>query len=55
MNTDVFKALPVNDNIYWVGAVDWTIRDFHGYLTGRGTTYNAFLVMADKITLIDTR
>ena len=49
-----FKAIKVTDNVYWVGAIDWGIRDFHGYLTERGTTYNAYLVMADKITLIDT-
>ncbi len=49
-----FKAIKVSDHVYWVGAIDWGIRDFHGYLTERGTTYNAFLVMADKITLIDT-
>ena len=49
-----FKAIKVTDNVHWVGAIDWGIRDFHGYLTERGTTYNAFLVMADKITLIDT-
>ncbi|UCG14055.1 MAG: FprA family A-type flavoprotein [Deltaproteobacteria bacterium] len=49
-----YKAVKVTDNVYWVGAIDWGIRDFHGYLTERGTTYNAFLVMADKITLIDT-
>lgn len=48
------KAIPVTDNVYWVGAIDWTIRDFHGYLTSRGSTYNAYLVMADKITLIDS-
>ena len=48
------KAIPVTDDVYWVGAIDWTIRDFHGYLTSRGTTYNAYLVMADKITLVDT-
>jgi flavorubredoxin len=49
-----YKAIKVTDDVYWVGAIDWGIRDFHGYLTSRGTTYNAFLVMADKITLIDT-
>jgi flavorubredoxin len=49
-----FNAIRVTDHVYWVGAIDWGIRDFHGYLTERGTTYNAFLVMADKITLIDT-
>ena len=33
-----FKAIKVTDNVYWVGAIDWGIRDFHGYLTERGTT-----------------
>jgi flavorubredoxin len=48
------KAARITDNVYWVGAVDRDIRDFHGYLTQRGTTYNAYLIMADKVTLIDT-
>ena len=50
----IYKGLKVSDNVYWVGAVDWGLRDFHGYLTSRGTTYNAYLILADKITLIDT-
>lgn len=49
-----YKAIKVSDNVYWVGAIDWTIRDFHGYTTKRGSTYNAYLIVADKITLIDT-
>ncbi|MEJ2672308.1 MAG: FprA family A-type flavoprotein [Deltaproteobacteria bacterium] len=40
--------------IYWVGVNDWTIRDFHGYLTEDGSTYNAYLLVDDHITLIDT-
>ena len=40
--------------IYWVGVNDWTIRDFHGYLTEDGSTYNAYLIMDEHITLIDT-
>ena len=40
--------------IYWVGAIDWDIRDFHGYSTDRGTTYNAYLVIDEKVTLFDT-
>jgi flavorubredoxin len=52
--SESFEAVKITDNVYWVGAVDWGLRDFHGYLTNRGTTYNAYLVMADKITLIDT-
>ncbi len=51
---DVFKAVRISDSVYWVGAIDWAIRDFHGYATTRGTTYNAYIVYADKITLIDT-
>ena len=51
---DTFKAIPVTEHVYWVGAIDWEVRDFHGYLTQRGSTYNAYLIMADKITLVDT-
>ncbi len=51
---DVFRAVPVTDHVWWVGAIDWAVRDFHGYLTSRGTTYNAYLIVADKVTLIDT-
>ena len=40
--------------VYWVGATDWNVRNFHGYSTHRGTTYNAYLVVDEKIALIDT-
>jgi len=49
-----YKAVRVSDRVYWVGAIDWNIRDFHGYTTRRGSTYNAYLILADKITLMDT-
>lgn len=48
------NAVKLKENIYWVGAVDWDTRNFHGYLTQRGTTYNAYLIIDEKITLIDT-
>ena len=48
------KAKKIKENIYWVGAIDWDVRNFHGYLTQRGTTYNAYLIIDEKITLIDT-
>ena len=48
------QAVKVTDRVYWVGAGDWALRDFHGYTTSRGSTYNAYLVLADKVTLIDT-
>lgn len=47
-------AVKVFENIYWVGAIDWDIRNFHGYRTPQGTSYNAYLVIDEKITLIDT-
>ena len=46
-----YKAVKVTDDVWWVGAIDWNIRDFHGYRTPRGSTYNAYLILADKITL----
>jgi flavorubredoxin len=48
------QPVEVKKNIYWVGALDWNIRDFHGYSIPKGTTYNAYLVIDDKITLFDT-
>ena len=48
------KPLEIAENIYWIGSVDWNIRDFHGYSTYQGTTYNAFLIKDDKTVLIDT-
>ncbi len=51
---NIYSAIKISDHVYWVGAIDWTIRDFHGYRTPSGSTYNAYLIMADKITLIDT-
>lgn len=47
------KATKIRDDIYWVGAIDWSVRNFHGYETGRGSTYNAYLILDEKITLID--
>ncbi len=48
------KPIEIAKDIYWVGSIDWNIRDFHGYSTKLGTTYNAYLIMDEKITLIDT-
>ncbi|MCL2760621.1 MAG: FprA family A-type flavoprotein [Desulfuromonadales bacterium] len=48
------KAVEIKKDIYWVGALDWAVRDFHGYETPRGTTYNNYLIMDDEITLVDT-
>ncbi|MGI6358808.1 MAG: FprA family A-type flavoprotein [Bacillota bacterium] len=46
----------IAENIYWVGVVDWDIRYFHGpaFSTHRGTTYNAYLIMDEEVTLVDT-
>ena len=40
-------------DVYWVGAIDWDVRSFHGYSTDRGTTYNAYLIIDEKVTLVD--
>ncbi len=50
----MLRAIEVKPDIYWVGGVDWNERNFHGYTTDRGSTYNAYLIIDDKITLIDT-
>lgn len=48
------QAVKLTDKVWWVGAIDWGLRDFHGYATSRGSTYNAYLIMADRVTLVDT-
>jgi flavorubredoxin len=42
------KPVAITDGVYNVGVTDWNIRDFHGYSTDRGTTYNAFLILDEK-------
>ena len=48
------KPLEIAKDIYWLGVIDWNIRDFHGYFIYEGTTYNSYLIMDEKVTLIDT-
>jgi len=44
----------LKDGVTWVGAVDWDIRNFHGYITHKGTSYNAYIVQGEKTALVDT-
>lgn len=45
--------ITLKDRIDWVGYIDWTVRDFHGYKTESGSTYNAYLIRDEKTALID--
>jgi len=49
-------GIEIKKDIFWVGVIDWNVRTFHGhtYTTKRGTTYNAYLILDDKVTLVDT-
>jgi len=48
------KSIEIKPDIHWIGAIDWAVRDFHGYVTPEGTTYNNYLIMDEQITLVDT-
>jgi len=48
------KPVEIKPDIYWIGAIDWAVRDFHGYVTPDGTTYNNYLILDEQVTLIDT-
>jgi flavorubredoxin len=50
------KPVEIKKGIYWVGAIDWNVRSFHGhtYNTAKGTTYNSYLIVDEKIALVDT-
>ena len=53
---DMKKAIQIKDQIYWVGVQDFNLRHFHGslYPIEEGTTYNAYLIVDEQVTLIDT-
>ena len=48
------EKVELKKGIYWVGVIDWNVRDFHGYSTPFGTTYNAYLILDEKNVLVDT-
>jgi flavorubredoxin len=46
-------AQRITEGVYWVGVLDWDIRQYHGY-TLKGTTYNAYLIFGKaKCILVD--
>ncbi len=47
------RPIEIAKKIYDVGVNDWNIEDFHGYSTPLGTSYNAFLILDEKVTLVD--
>ncbi|XRO75918.1 FprA family A-type flavoprotein [Methanocaldococcus sp. 28A] len=47
-------VVEIKKDIFWVGVIDWEIRDFHGYITQDGSTYNSYLIKDEKNVLIDT-
>ena len=49
------RPVELKKDIYWVGAVDFDIRNFHHYSRSpEGSTYNAYLVCDEKKVLFDT-
>jgi len=50
----MLTAVQLKPDVYWVGGIDWNARSFHGYTTEDGITYNAYLIIDEKVTLIDT-
>lgn len=49
------QPFEIKKDIWWVGAVDYDNRDFHGYSASPiGSTYNAYAVRDEKNVLFDT-
>lgn len=49
------QAVEIKKDIFWVGAVDYDTRDFHGYAyVPEGTSYNAYLIKDAKNVLFDS-
>lgn len=49
-------VVELKKGVYWVGVVDWALRRFHGVelSTHRGSAYNAYLIVDEKVALVDT-
>ena len=47
------NSFKIKDGIYWTGAIDWHPPKL-GYGISKGTSYNSYIILDDKIALIDT-
>ncbi|ACV24865.1 FprA family A-type flavoprotein [Methanocaldococcus fervens] len=47
-------AVEIKKDIFWVGVIDWEVRNFHEYITQNGSTYNSYLIKDKETVLIDT-
>lgn len=50
----MLRAVEIKPDVYWVGAIDWNERSFDGHAIDKGSTYNAYLIIDEHITLIDS-
>lgn len=52
----MIKTSKINDNVYNFRIMGYSDENFHGpvYKTDKGSSYNAYLVIDEQITLIDT-
>jgi UDP-glucose 4-epimerase len=41
------KAVEIKKDIYWVGAKDWNLREFHGYNTPDGSCIRDYIYVVD--------
>lgn len=47
--------MEIAENVYWVGAKDWNRRIFDSLIPlPQGTSYNSYLIVDEKVALIDT-
>lgn len=51
---EMLDPVEIKKDVYWVGGIDWNARYFHGYTTEMGITYNAYLIVDEKVVLVDT-
>ncbi len=48
------QPLEIKKDIYVLETIDWNLRDFHGFVTENGSTYNTYLLKDEKNVLFDT-
>lgn len=49
------QPIEMSKDVFWIGAVDFNKRNFHGYSRSpRGTTYNSYFIRDEKNVIFDT-
>ena len=49
------QAIPINKNVFWIGVDDWATERFEDlWPLPQGISYNSYIILDDKVALVDS-